>query len=340
MFVSANKMTGDILSGMSDDDLFLIFGPDIPKAHYFIAKKYLRMFFPGPSPVRRTSCSRLQKEARDQLQKERKKYDHHSLDSDNFNEDSYNEDNYNEDNINEDSKTDKDSEEEKKRQKDRDLRESSKIFGRVGTKSAGRGLTRWELAVNEAGYRVASEDRMLVFRRNELFERAKEEARRSYTFKRKSGSRTGVIEVEDSEKRRVSKKAREEVIEKKREEIKELDEKIKGGEQSMGKLRKMRRYEGLKRVSGEVEGMKRKRKQAKVELDVARKAATKAAYDANKRNGVKTYVPIKKVKRGPMDSFVQKTKRKEGACAFPDTPYATGFDEGMDIACYRGKRLV
>ena len=41
-------------------------------------------------------------------------------------------------------------------------------------------------------------------------------------------------------------------MEKKREEIKELDEKIKGGEQSMSKLRKTRRYEGLKRLSGEM----------------------------------------------------------------------------------------
>ena len=55
--------------------------------------------------------------------------------------------------------------------------------------------------------------------RDELFERAKDEARASHTFKRKSGSWTGVTEVEDSEKRRVSKKVREQVMEKKREEM-------------------------------------------------------------------------------------------------------------------------
>ena len=56
-----------------------------------------------------------------------------------------------------------------------------------------------------------------------------------------------------------------------------------------------------------------------MELDVARKAATKAAYDAEKRNGETMYVPMKKEKmyrtrllspNGPMDSLVRRTKRE------------------------------
>lgn len=78
------------------------------------------------------------------------------------------------------------------------LKEQSKIYGRYKVEPK---LTSWQKAVNDAAFLIAQETPDKLYNRAQLKLSAEEKARKSYVFKRKSGSRSSFEEEEDIPKR-------------------------------------------------------------------------------------------------------------------------------------------
>ena len=82
------------------------------------------------------------------------------------------------------------------------VREESKIYGRHKQNSK---LTAWQEAVNAAAYEIATGSPDMMYDRSLLKIQAEEKARKTFIFKKKSGSRS---KYEDSESKEQSKKRR------------------------------------------------------------------------------------------------------------------------------------
>lgn len=68
------------------------------------------------------------------------------------------------------------------------VREQSKIYGKLRGENAK--LTAWQDAVNAAAYKIATRSPDKMYDRSLLKIQAEEEARRTFVFKKKSGSRS------------------------------------------------------------------------------------------------------------------------------------------------------
>ncbi|KAJ7385942.1 hypothetical protein OS493_012270 [Desmophyllum pertusum] len=70
------------------------------------------------------------------------------------------------------------------------IKEKSKIFGRGKSSSSKKTITSWQKAVNDAAFCIAQQSPERMYDRTQLKLHAEEDARKSYIFKKSSGSRT------------------------------------------------------------------------------------------------------------------------------------------------------